>query len=746
MSYNSEKPGYSSPLRLLAIIAGSIFAAEAVIMAILYFVRPFTAEWAKALLDSTLLIIILSPVFYYFLFRPLILHIHERRQAEEALEKARDELEERVSERTRELKNANEKLQKSNALLELHSLELATAKETLNKENTFISAVLDTVGAIIVVLDTAGRIVRFNRAGEQITGYASAEVKGGVLWDLLMPPEEQDEVKAVFEDLKSGHFPIYHENNWVGKNGKQALIAWSNTVLMDAAGQAEYIIGTGLDITERKKIEKMKDEFISTVSHELRTPLTSIHGALGLINSGVTGEFSAQAKTMLDIAHKNSQRLIHLINDILDIEKIESGRMEFRMKPLKLSRIIEQALEANTAYGEQFGIRFAFENTLPEAEVYADSNRLMQLMTNLLSNAAKFSQAGDVVSVSMLRHNNSIRVSVLDHGPGIPEEFHNKIFQRFAQADASDSRQKGGTGLGLSISKAIVERHNGQIGFNTKAGAGTTLYFDLPEWKEADLVSEAETDLPSRPLILVCEDDPDVATLLRLMLRQGGFNVDIAYNAEQARRMLSEKSYNAMTLDLLLPDKNGIALLKELRENEKTADFPVIVVSAIAQQAHAMLNGGALSVIDWIDKPIEQERLIAAVRMSVFKTKFMPRILHVEDDPDIFRVVSTLLKDVAVTVCAPTFHEAVQKIRQESFDLIILDIGLPDQSGINLFQHLEGMYIPVIIFSVYDISEEVLEKVSAALLKSRTSNEQLRDTILSVLHHNKMYLQREMAE
>lgn len=501
MSYASEKPGYSSPLRLLAIIAGSIFAAEAVIMAILYFVRPFTAEWAKALLDSTLLIIILSPVFYYFLFRPLILHIHERRQAEEALEQARDELEERVSERTRELKNTNEKLQKSNALLELHSLELATAKETLNKENTFISAVLDTVGAIIVVLDTAGRIVRFNRAGEQITGYSSAEVKGSVLWDLLMPPEELDDVKAVFEDLKSGQFPIYHENNWVGKSGKQTLIAWANTVLMDAGGQPEYIIGTGLDITERKKIEKMKDEFISTVSHELRTPLTSIHGALGLINSGVTGEFSAQAKTMLDIAHKNSQRLIHLINDILDIEKIESGRMEFRMKPLKLSRIIEHALEANTAYGEQFGIRFAFENTLPEAEVYADSNRLMQLMTNLLSNAAKFSQAGDVVSVSMLRHNNSIRVSVLDHGPGIPEEFHNKIFQRFAQADASDSRQKGGTGLGLSISKAIVERHNGQIGFNTKAGAGTTLYFDLPEWKEADLVSEAETDLPSRPFV-----------------------------------------------------------------------------------------------------------------------------------------------------------------------------------------------------------------------------------------------------
>lgn len=732
MSDNSEKPGYSSPLRLLTIIAGSIFAVEALVMAILYFVEPFTSEWAKALLDSTLLIIILSPIFYYFLFRPLILHIHERKQAEIELNMT-----------AAELKNTNDRLQESNLLLEHNSLELISAKERLNKENSFISAVLDTVGVFVLVFDRNGRVERINKACENIAGYSQDEAKGKFLWNMLMVPKELDKVKEIFEKLRTGILPGYYETHWTAKDGNRILIAWTNTILTDRGGQVEHIIGTGMDITERKKIEKMKDEFVSTVSHELRTPLTSIHGALGLVNSGVTGECPPQAKAMLDIAYKNSQRLITLINDILDIEKIESGRMEYRMKPLILATLIEQAIEANTAYGKQFGIRYEFLNTIPEAEVYADSHRLMQVMTNLLSNAAKFSRRDDTVEVSMEGLGETVRISIIDHGQGIPKEFQDKIFQKFAQADASDKREKGGTGLGLSICKNIIEKHSGYIGFTTNQATGTTFYFDLPALKKAESLAVHEPDLTEQLNVLVCEDDHDVATLLSIMLKHGGFNADIAYNAKQALQLLSEKHYAAMTLDLLLPDKNGLVLLRELRQQKETAAMPVIVVSAIAQKTHAMVDGGALSVIDWIDKPIDQERLVNAVKRSVGKITTRPRVLHVEDDPDIFQLVSTLLIDFADTFCAATLQEAIQSIKHESFDLILLDIGLPDHSGIELFKHLEGIYTPVVIFSSFDIGEDVLLKVSAALVKSRTSNEQLRDTIISALRHSRLVFGEE---
>jgi signal transduction histidine kinase len=243
----------------------------------------------------------------------------------------------------------------------------------------------------------------------------------------------------------------------------------------------DQILAIVRDITERKKVERMKNEFISTVSHELRTPLTSIHASLGLLGGGVGGFVSDKAKKLLEIAVNNTERLLRLINDILDIQKIESGKMAFRFQTLDMISLIDQAIESNRAYGEKFKVQFVWKEKIKEAKINGDPDRLMQVLTNLFSNAAKFSPADKNIEISVIEKEKSIEVRVHDYGLGISKEFQQRIFQKFAQADSSDTRKKGGTGLGLSIAKSIVERHGGTIGFFSTENQGTTFYFDVPK-------------------------------------------------------------------------------------------------------------------------------------------------------------------------------------------------------------------------------------------------------------------------
>ncbi len=233
-------------------------------------------------------------------------------------------------------------------------------------------------------------------------------------------------------------------------------------------------------LDERRRMEALKDEFISIVNHELRTPLTSIHGALGIINTRLGAELPEEARRLLDIAYRNSRRLTRLVDNVLDLQKIESGTVTFEVQTQPLRPLLEQAVEANQPYATQLGVTLVLEEAPPAVRVAVDGDRVIQVLTNLLSNAAKFSPPGERVAVSAASTAGRWRVAVTDHGPGIPESFRGRVFQRFAQADSSTTRPRGGTGLGLSICKAIVERMGGQIGFETTPGRGTTFYFDLP--------------------------------------------------------------------------------------------------------------------------------------------------------------------------------------------------------------------------------------------------------------------------
>jgi signal transduction histidine kinase len=260
--------------------------------------------------------------------------------------------------------------------------------------------------------------------------------------------------------------------------------------------------------TERKRLERLKDEFVSTVSHELRTPLTSIAGSLGLLMGKVAGELSKPAARLLEIAHNNSERLVRLVNDILDIEKLESGRVAFNLRRVEVRVLIKQAVEEIKNFAAAGGVDVQVDGGDAAAYVRADSDRLVQVMTNLLSNAVKFSapESTVIVTVDTRKSADIVRFLVRDHGPGIPAEFRPRIFERFAQADATNARRKGGTGLGLSIAKQIVDRLGGDVGFNDAPGGGTVFYVELPRWdSNADIAREGriEAALPEEDATLV---------------------------------------------------------------------------------------------------------------------------------------------------------------------------------------------------------------------------------------------------
>jgi DNA-binding response OmpR family regulator len=455
-------------------------------------------------------------------------------------------------------------------------------------------------------------------------------------------------------------------------------------------------------------------------------------GSLGLVRNMLETADPEKIANLLSIAQNNTERLLFLINDILDISKIESGRITFHFKPVDVVQMIDDAIANNESYKND--IQLVFDQRPDEALwVNADRDRILQVLYNLLSNAAKFSRPGGRVEVGVLEKDKDVELFVRDHGVGIPKEFHSRIFEKFTQADSSDTRHAGGTGLGLSISKSIVERHHGQIRFDSEKGVGTTFYITLPR---QPVLMNTPTDAGQGPRVLICEDEPDIAELMRQMLENQGYRCDIANSANQALSMLKQRRYDAMTLDIMLPGKDGIAFLRQLREQPEFDALEVIIVSVKADEVHRELEGTALGIHDWLGKPIDEGRLLAAMQhVTAGNGGERPRILHVEDDQDLLQVVQSMLHDMAQVESATTLREAEARLQNGRFDLILLDINLPDGSGLEIIDQMKQDKIdtPVVIFSSEDVGSETVEQVKAVLQKTRVDNEQLLQTIQAYL-------------
>lgn len=368
------------------------------------------------------------------------------------------------------------------AELELNLQTVSAANASSREKEARLRAIVDNAGDGIITIDDQGRIETFNPAAARMFGYLAQQVIGGDFRRLLRPD---------FHGEAAGFLQRFAGDR--GISGGQLHLELVGLREDGSSFPAELVVsemrlsgrrgfnGLVRDLTERKRIEQMKAEFIANVSHELRTPLTSIRGALGLLAAGALGSLPPQGQAVIDIANNNCERLVRLVNDILDIEKIDSGNMRFEMKVQPLLPLVRQAMAETSEFATQFKVCLVLPEGAATADalVLVDADRIMQVLFNLLSNAIKFSPSGGTVELGLVVVRAQIRLTVADHGSGIPEEFRARIFQKFAQADTSDTRRLGGTGLGLSISRTIVERHGGRIGFHSTE-AGTEFHVELP--------------------------------------------------------------------------------------------------------------------------------------------------------------------------------------------------------------------------------------------------------------------------
>ena len=357
--------------------------------------------------------------------------------------------------------------------------------EALRASEAQLRQITDAVPALIAYLDLEQRFHFHNKAYEDVFGLSFEQINGHTLAEVLGQPTYESVQDKVEEVLRG--FPVRYERVHITPQGDLRNYVTQYFPRFGEGADEVKVVGfytLGTDITERRRIDRMKIEFLSTVSHELRTPLTSISGSLELIAVGVAGELSEDMKTLVGIAKNNCERLIRLVNDILDSEKIMSGQMRLNLQVVDIRPLLWQALAANQGFADQYRVTTLLQVPDEPLQVHIDSDRLTQVLINLLSNACKFSSPEGAVEVRVSRVGKQVRVEVADHGVGIPEEFKSRIFQKFSQADSSDTKQKGGTGLGLNIAKALVDKMGGQIGFDSEAGAGATFFVELPEWKE----------------------------------------------------------------------------------------------------------------------------------------------------------------------------------------------------------------------------------------------------------------------
>ncbi|MGP9810386.1 PAS domain S-box protein [Rhodopseudomonas sp. NSM] len=436
-------------------------------------------------------------------------------------------------------------------------------------------ALLEAAPDAMVVVNQGGEIVLLNLQAEKQFGYRRDALLGQKVTNIIPAGFAErliaDRLRSR-EDALAQHMGAGIELTGRRKDGSEFPIE----IMLSPLESEDGILVTAAirDISARKHMERLKDEFVSTVSHELRTPLTSISGSLSLLVGQWTGNFPEPAARLVAIAHKNSQRLVRLINDILDIEKLEDGRVVFNLCRVDARITVEQAIESNRGFAEGYGVKVRLAAASASGEVNADPDRLAQVITNLLSNAIKFSQPGQEVLVAVERCDDLVRISVRDRGSGIPAAFRMHMFEKFAQADATDARRKGGTGLGLSIVKQIVERLNGQVSFDDAAGGGTVFCVDLPEWTNP--VDDASPVPHYR--ILHLDDDPDVLAIVAHTLSATAQVISVN-SLQGARQILSVDRIDLAVLDLALGEHCGLELLPDLHDLDGNS-IPVIIFCA----------------------------------------------------------------------------------------------------------------------------------------------------------------------
>lgn len=458
----------------------------------------------------------------------------------------------------------------------LRRAALRSARQVAEQERAIFDGAVDGM----LLLDARGLILRANASIERMFGFAPEDLVGcdpSVLMARPVTPEQS--LGWLAEVGRAGLEGEGRRQELIGRRADGSTLETEVAISRFGEGDESRIIAAIRDISDRKRAERMKSEFVATVSHELRTPLTAIGGALALLAGGAGGELGERAARLVAIAHGNCERLIRLINDLLDIEKIESGKMEFAMRKVMLGPLVQRTASANRPLAQDRGV--ILEVGLPPwpQAVLGDPDRLEQVLTNLVSNAIKFSPEGETVIIATVQRGPRVRIEVRDRGSGVPEDFRSRIFTRFAMADSSDARTRGGTGLGLAIVREIAERHGGTAGFEDRPGGGSIFHVELPLFK--DEAGRARGQAPDLPVLLHIDPDADCLDVVAGAFAGRALVLGTA-TLREARAILAHRPDIAACLADCAPDAGRPGERGSLADlRAALGDRPLIVFTAI---------------------------------------------------------------------------------------------------------------------------------------------------------------------
>jgi len=644
---------------------------------------------------------------------------------------------------------------------------LKTTSDKIKSQEHEKKVILNSLSEMVVFMDPESKIIWMNKASLDHLSLKFEAIIGRRYEDIYSLYEKNPGKSPVLKAVESGNEEL---GEVITQDGKVWMIRASP--VKDKNGRITGILQTGLDITEHKRSEekliqakleaeaanRTKSEFLANMSHELRTPLNSIIGFSDILLEKVFGELNERQLKYLNNISTSGKHLLELINDILDLSKVEAGKMELHYSEFSIDSVFEEVRAILTPLAQTKSLEINFNIESGFTTLQADRSRLIQILYNLASNAIKFTQEGGKVSVSCMKSGRLALISVMDTGIGISSEDQKKLFQPFTQIDASASRQYCGTGLGLALVKKIVNLHKGDIWVESTIGKGSIFTFSIPlrktvesrkaneveledvildfEKNKAEALSvkefiedfQGDIELPKiypperederQGLVLVVDDDKNSSELLSIVLREAGYSVAFLFNGKGVLEVAKKLKPDIITLDVFLPDTNGWLVLRQLKNDPQTASIPVLIVSMTNNNELGIALGATYS----FTKPIKRAEVVSSLKEITSKFRFeSPRVLIVDDDENAVELLSSMIEPEDFEVIkAYSGREGLQKLFSEKQpDILILDLIMPEVSGFDVISSLRANVrtknIPLIVCTSGELTEKNIEELNSEL-------------------------------
>ena len=611
-------------------------------------------------------------------------------------------------------------------MAELAEVSLETSEAARQHSEARFRQLSDAGFLGVMQVDLRDLVVReANDTFLKLVGRTREELEQGKLRTPEFTPSEWRSVdEAALEEMATTRESQPHEKEYLRPNGERVPVIVGGSRLDD-----HTVIGFALDISQQKQLERfrartlrlevenrriqeasrLKSEFLANMSHELRTPLNAIIGFTELIHSGQVSPDMPQYSEFLGDVLTSGRHLLQLINDVLDLSKVEAGRLEFHAEPVDLRKVVQEVLAIlrTTAARKRLEVTAEIDPSL--ATLFIDPSRLKQILYNYISNAMKFIDDGGRVTVrAQPQDSGMFRLEVEDTGIGIASADIARLFSEFQQLDAGASKAQQGTGLGLALTKRLAEAQGGSVGVTSEAGKGSTFFALLPRdapSPERVVESRGVTTPPGAPTVLVIEDEPqDQARIVRALL-SAGYAVDTAGNAAQALERCRARRFDAITLDMLLPDASGLEVLKGIRESTRNRDVPVIVITVVTERGAA----AGFTVHDILGKPVSSAAMLASLQRAGIRPERAGQVLVVDDDEAATRLMSATLGQLGYQ--AVRVHRGMEGLTlaaQTPPIAVVLDLLMPEMDGFEFLERFRQLprckTVPVIVWTMKDLS------------------------------------------